>query len=114
MKQSPSGAYIEIISVDKEHLDAGNYSDFKENMKIKIQDAGDADGFILDLSLVMFVDSAGLGAVLSMFRHLNERGIEMKIAGVNGAVKVLFELVRLNRIMDTRQTVDDALCAFSV
>lgn len=113
MKQTRTGTFIEILKVDKEHLDASNYAAFKEKIHKKIKNSPDADGYVLDLSLVMFIDSAGLGAVLSIFRALNEKGIEMKVAGVTGAVKILFELVRLNRIIGINDTVDAAVQAFS-
>ena len=113
MKQTPIGTFIEILVVDKDHLDAGNYSAFKDQILKQIKKSPDADGYVLDLGLVMFIDSAGLGAILSIFRFLNEKGIEMKVSGVTGAVKILFELVRLNRIMEISDTVDAAVQAFS-
>lgn len=67
---------------------------------------------ILDLSHVYFVDSSGIGAILTSLRTLNASGGDLKICGINKPVQALFELVRIYKIFDTYKTREEALQAF--
>lgn len=46
--------------------------------------AGAAESVVLDLDEVEFVDSAGLGALLSLRDHARRRRIELQLAWVSG------------------------------
>ena len=61
---------------------------------------------------VTFVDSAGLGAILSLFRKLNAQGGELKLCSVAGPVRLLFQLVRFHRVFDIFNTRDEAIKAY--
>ena len=97
-----------ILVFDVDHLDAGNSASFRNEAFPLIQTEKNV---ILDLAGVTFVDSAGLGALLSMMRNLGERGGDFKVCSVAKPVQVLFELVRLNRILPIFATRADALAA---
>jgi|GEM_PF-2000086 len=55
--------------------------------------------FVLDLSEVQFIDSSGLGKIVSALREFRGRGGEMRICGVQAPVQVLFSMVRLGEII---------------
>jgi anti-anti-sigma factor len=54
--------------------------------------AGDVRALVLDLADVGFVDSAGLGALLSIRERTGRLGIELAIARPSDAVRRLLEL----------------------
>ena len=55
---------------------------------------------VFDLRELRFVDSSGLGAILSCLRQLNGKGGELKLCGMTKPVRALFELVRMHKIFD--------------
>ena len=65
-----------------------------------------------DMSHVKFVDSSGLGAILSCLRQLNGSGRDLKLFGVTKPVRSLLELVRMHRIFDICDAGDETLAAF--
>lgn len=67
---------------------------------------------LFDLGKVQFLDSSGLGVLLSAFRYLNAHGGEMKLTGLNRQVRSLIELVRMHRVFEIFPTVEEALAAF--
>lgn len=68
---------------------------------------------VIDFTDVTFVDSSGLGAMLSCLIQMQKSGGDMKLCGIRKSVAVLFELVRMNRVFDIRDGVDAAVLAFA-
>jgi anti-sigma B factor antagonist len=68
---------------------------------------------VLDMSGVQFVDSAGLGAILSCLRQLNAKGGDMKVFGLSKAVRSLFELVRMHKVVEIFNNREEALAGVS-
>jgi anti-sigma B factor antagonist len=98
-----------VLNWALDHLDAANSSTFRTESAQHIKTAKNV---VLDLTGVTFIDSAGLGALLSVMRALGERGGEFKICCAPKAIQVLFELVRLHKILDIHETRAAALAAF--
>lgn len=63
---------------------------------------------VLDLSEVQFIDSSGLGKIISGLRAFREKGGEMRLCGVQAPVRVLFSMVRLGDIVGIDEDVDGA------
>lgn len=53
---------------------------------------------IVNLKRVEFIDSSGLGALVSAIKRLGREG-ELKLTAVNGSVRSMLELTRLNRVI---------------
>ncbi|MCC6273647.1 MAG: STAS domain-containing protein [Deltaproteobacteria bacterium] len=68
-----------------------------------------AKHFILNLSGVSFIDSTGLGVLISLMRHLNENGGKLKLAGLQDEVRSIFEITRLYKVFDLCPSAEDAL-----
>jgi anti-sigma B factor antagonist len=66
---------------------------------------------VLDLSRVDFVDSVGLGIIVSALKRIRGRGGELVVAGAVPRVRALFELTRLDEIIELHERVDDAITA---
>ncbi len=90
-------------------LDLSTVPVFKELITGAI---GEAENVSLDLSNVAFVDSSGLGAILSCVRDLTASGGDLKICSVQQRVMVMFDLVRLPKIIGIYTDVDTAIAAF--
>ncbi|MFO1464771.1 MAG: STAS domain-containing protein [bacterium] len=68
-----------------------------------------AKHFVLDLAKVSFIDSTGLGVLISLMRHLNESGGHLKLAGLQDEVRSIFEITRLYKVFDLAPRVEEAL-----
>ena len=99
-----------ILSLTVDHLDAGNTAAFRAQATPLVQSV---KRVVLDLTGVNFIDSAGLGALLSVMRNLGERNGDFRVCSASKAIKVLFELVRLHKVLDIHATRAEALAAGS-
>ena len=96
-----------IITPRAEFLDASNYQEFKRDIEPFLDSNPKV---ILDISRLRFVDSSGLGAVLSCLRKLVARGGDLKLLCEKcKPVRMFFELVRMNRVIDMYNTREEAL-----
>ncbi len=68
---------------------------------------------MVDLQAVRFVDSSGLGALVSGFKNASSRSGCLKLAGLQLQVKSMFELTRLHRVFEIFIDADEALGSFS-
>jgi len=100
---------IAIAAVPVDELDASNAGEFKRDMGPLLQAN---TRLVLDLSRLHFVDSSGLGAMLSCLRQLSAKSGDLKLCGLSKQVRGLFELVRMHRIFDIYGTKEEAAHAF--
>lgn len=84
-----------VVSFPMENLDAGNVKAFREAVQ---SITSTRDIVLLDMGTLNFIDSSGLGALLSCLRTMNGKGGQLRLFGMNKPVKALFELVRMHRI----------------
>jgi len=97
---------VAVVELRGEQLDASNVMDFKRDIA-PVLEANSRVCF--DLSQLRFVDSSGLGAILSCLRRLNGAGGDLKLCGLAKPVRALFELVRMHKIFDIYTTRDEAV-----
>ena len=97
-----------LIRIDSENLDAGNTDDFKTRIQPLLESS---DCVIIDMASLKFVDSSGLGALLSCLRTMNNRNGALHLVGLAKPVRALFELVRMHRIFSLHDSVATALAA---
>jgi len=97
-----------IVKPLERRLDADSSRYFKEKMA-EIINQGEAQ-ILLNLSEVQFIDSSGLGALLSLLRQLGERG-NLMLCGIAENVMNLFRLTRLNRVFQIYPDEAQALAA---
>lgn len=100
-----------LLAVHEERLDAHNSSELKAQM-LKLFEEG-KNNLIVDLQAVRFVDSSGLGALVSGFKNASSRNGSLKLSGLQLQVKSMFELTRLHRVFEIFSDVDEALASFS-
>lgn len=72
----------------------------------------DINRLIFDLSRLQFIDSSGLGSLLSVLRVLHTKGGDLKLTCMNKPVKAMFELVSMHKIFEIFPTREDAVRSF--
>lgn len=87
-----------LLSLQEERLDAHNSGDLKEYLQRTLENG--THELIVDLSAVCFIDSSGLGALLSGYKNANLRQGYLVLAGLQPRVQSMFELTRLHRVFD--------------
>lgn len=95
-----------VISVDEDRVDAHNSSELKDRI-LKVLEGG-AHGLIVDLGKVDFIDSSGLGALLSGYKNANRRASTFALACLKPRVRSMFELTRLHRVFDIYGELQEA------
>lgn len=100
---------VTIVKIPVERLDASNSKQFKKEMEPVLRAN---NRIVLDLTAVRFMDSSGLGAVLSSLRTATAAGGDLKLCSMRDSVRALYELVRMHRIFDIVPTPEDAVRAF--
>jgi len=100
-----------LISVKEERLDAHNSGELKAQM-LNLFEEG-KNNLVVDLEEVRFVDSSGLGSLVSGFKNASARSGNLKLCGLQPQVKSMFELTRLHRVFEIYPAVDEALSSFS-
>ena len=68
---------------------------------------------VLDLSKLTFIDSSGLGALLSCLRQVSSSGGDLKLCSLSTPVRSVFQLVRMHRLFDIHNTKEEAIRAFN-
>lgn len=70
---------------------------------------------VVDMGDVHFVDSSGLGALVSALKTLKllKREGDIRLANVQPPVVALLEIIRLHRVFSSYASVDQAVQSFS-
>ncbi|MCX5808093.1 MAG: STAS domain-containing protein [Proteobacteria bacterium] len=101
---------ILIVKPSEKRIDASVATDFKGKM-IDWINAGNKR-IILNLAEVDFVDSSGLGAIVSSLKTIGNDG-DLVICGISDTVITLFRLTRMNMVLQIFSTEEEALKALS-
>jgi len=101
---------IHVIFVKEERLDAHNAEELKADLN-RLFDEGHKD-IVVDLKEVRFIDSSGLGVLVSGFKNASARQGSLKLSALQTQVRSMFELTRLHRVFDIYPTADDAADSF--
>lgn len=70
---------------------------------------------VVDMGAVHFVDSSGLGALVSALKTIKllKRDGDVRLANVQPPVTTLLEIIRLHRVFTSYPSVDQAVASFS-
>lgn len=99
-----------VLELREDNLDASNVRDFREVVSTLLQDHTKV---VLDMAGVSFVDSSGLGALISCLRQLNGRRGDFRLCEMSRSVRALFELMRMHRVFTIHDTRAEAVRSFS-
>jgi len=96
-----------VITVREERLDAHNSGELKDRILRILEEGGRR--LVVDLADVSFIDSSGLGALLSGYKNATQRAGSFILSGLQPRVRAMFELTRLNRVFDIYPRLQEAL-----
>lgn len=107
LTKDPRG--VAVVGVDGQ-LIVGNRQDLKQ----KVLDAleGGTRRFVIDFTKTGYIDSSGLGVLVSLSKKVREQGGELRLAGLNEDLQTLFELTKLDTLFAITKTPAEALAAF--
>jgi len=108
-EETKSGDIL-IAKVLDARIGADVASRFKEAMIGYVK--GGNRAIILDLSEVTFIDSSGLGALISCLKLIGQDG-ELVLSGTRGTVASMFKLTRMDKIFRMFKQTDEAVTALS-
>ena len=98
-----------VIELREDNLDASNVREFKETIQPLLLNHANV---VLDMDGVKFIDSSGLGSLISCLRQLNARQGDMKLCNLSATVQALFEMMRMQRVFHVHDSLDEALRSF--
>ena len=107
--QSRDGSGVTVVKVDGQ-LIVGNRQELKQ-LVIDALDGG-ARKFVVDFSRTGYIDSSGLGVLVSLSKKIREQGGDLRLAGLNEDLQTLFELTKLDTLFAITRTAQEALAAF--
>ncbi len=93
------------IAVDGQ-LVVGNRQEFKQLVLDQVEQG--ARRVLIDFTDTGYIDSSGLGALVSLGKRIREHGGELRLAGLNEDLRTLFELTRLDTLFRLHDSSDDA------
>ncbi len=94
---------VNIVVVNEARIDAAAAIQFKDEMR-SITEGGPAH-IVLDLSQVAFVDSSGLGAIVSIKKYLGTEK-QLDLAGLTTDVAKVFQLTRMDKVFAIHDSAD--------
>jgi anti-sigma B factor antagonist len=100
---------ITVVELQGDYLDASVAETFKRKIALVLETNRRV---LLNMQQVQFVDSAGIGALVSCLRRVSAAGGELKLCAMSKTVRMAFEIVRMHRIFETFDTREDAIRAF--
>lgn len=100
---------VVLVEVNGE-LIVGNREEFKQTVLNRL-DGGDRK-FVVDFQDSSYIDSSGLGALVSLSRKIRESGGDLRLAGLNEDLRTLFELTKLDTLFQISDSRELALADF--
>jgi anti-sigma B factor antagonist len=67
---------------------------------------------VVDLSGVNYISSAGWGIFIGEIKDIRNRGGDLKLAGMIGEVREVYQLLEFHSILEDFETTDEAVRAF--
>lgn len=103
----PSG--VLVVEVEGQ-LIVGN----RQELKATIQQALDNGErkLLVDFAKTGYIDSSGLGALVSISKKVREQGGELRLSGLNEDLRSLFELTKLDTLFAIADSSAQALAGF--
>jgi anti-sigma B factor antagonist len=88
--------------------------DETDELKVKARDLVEQGNrkLVLDLSNVTYLNSSGIGAVVSIHTMYTKAGGGIKVCGLGKGVKNVFVITSLTRVIDVEETRDEAIQKF--
>ena len=100
---------VVIIAIDGQ-LIVGNRQELKQQVLDRVE-AG-ARKVVVDFAGAGYIDSSGLGVLVSLAKRLRELGGDLRLANLNEDLLTLFELTKLDSLFGIAASRDQAVEGF--
>ncbi|MGH7414081.1 MAG: anti-sigma factor antagonist [Candidatus Rokuibacteriota bacterium] len=113
---APSGETMDIevtrsaeltVVVPQGDLDMGAADTMKRTLTDLVDNGGRK--LLVDLGLVTYIDSSGLGALVASMKHARAAGGDLRLCALQDDVRAIFEMTRLIKAMTVHATRQEAL-----
>jgi len=94
-----------VIAVEGQ-LIAGNRQQLREAVASELERG--ARAFVIDFAETGYVDSAGLGALVSLSKKIREASGSLRLTNLNEDLRTLFELTRLDTLFSLDHPGDES------
>ncbi len=109
IEQRPSGDVIILDLRGKLTIGSGDEL-LKDKIHSLIQQGH--KNLLLNLAAVPYVDSAGLGAIVSSYTTVSREGGSLKLLGLTSRIEDLLSITKLLTVFDTYESESDAVASF--
>ncbi|WP_314720253.1 STAS domain-containing protein [Parvimonas micra] len=87
----------ELLFVDLQgDLDINSNKEFKE----KVNSVQGVKKIIVNCENLSYIDSTGLGAFISIYKHIKEKGEKLVITGLKPHIKKIFLITDLDKVFE--------------
>ena len=101
----------EVVVVDVEgQLIVGNRQELKQKVLDELE-RGEKK-FLIDFSQTGYIDSSGLGVLVSLSKKIREMGGELRLSSLNEDLRTLFELTKLDTLFQIADNKERGLQSF--
>ena len=100
---------VTLIEVEGQ-LIVGNRQDLKNQVMEQLE-GGDLK-FVIDFANTGYIDSSGLGVLVSLSKKIREQGGELRLSSLNDDLRTLFELTKLDTLFKITNNKEEALEGF--
>lgn len=98
-----------VVDVDGQ-LIVGNRQELKQKVLDELE-RGERR-FLVDFSQTGYIDSSGLGVLVSLSKKIRESGGELRLSSLNDDLKTLFELTKLDTLFQITTSREAGLSSF--
>jgi anti-sigma B factor antagonist len=101
---------VVVLSLKGNLMGEPDTTDLRDKIYSLLQD--DFVNIVLDLAKVKWVNSSGLGTLISSMTSIKNKGGEMRLANVTDKVESLFVITQLIKVFKTYESIDRAVASF--
>lgn len=100
---------VTIVEVEGQ-LIVGNRQDLKQKVIDEVEKG--ARKVLIDFSRTGYIDSSGLGVLVSLAKRIRDTGGELRLSSLHDELQSLFELTKLDTLFQISKTREHALTSF--
>jgi anti-anti-sigma factor len=100
---------VTLVEVEGQ-LIVGNRQELKQQVLEQLEN-GDRK-FVIDFAKTGYIDSSGLGVLVSLSKKIREQGGELRLSSLNEDLRTLFELTKLDTLFRIADSKEQALEGF--
>jgi anti-sigma B factor antagonist len=109
-KQNPVGEVM-VLELSGKIMGGPDHEKFQNEIKALIAE-GHVD-ILLNMAKVNWVNSTGLGILVSAFHTLKKNGGQLKICNVSDRIDNILNVTQLKLVFETYAGMDEALASFN-